>query len=160
MTERTNNKFQVGETYAGRLPDYRIVNGVVTHDGIITVTKITKCYVFYIMGGFEQQTKRRSDGKTEYIKDEYGTFVKAVDKIKESAPDEPRVIPANDDDELIDLPDEEAKILDSLQRGRKECWRIAERAFNMGDFDTFDNEGERYRIIAKGERELKRRWIA
>lgn len=79
-------KFQVGATYAGKIPTNHVINGIAQScDGVITVTKQTKCFVFYTMSGSKCsfQTRLHTNGKTEFIKDEFGTFVKASDLVKE-----------------------------------------------------------------------------
>lgn len=73
-------KFQVGATYAGKLPA-KIAKKT------ITVTKISKAFVFFTMK-YEKhlltwRLKLRTDGKTEFVKDECGIFVRASDLVKE-----------------------------------------------------------------------------
>lgn len=73
-------KFQVGATYAGKLPA-KIAKKT------ITVTKISKAFVCFTMK-YEKhlltwRLKLRTDSKTEFVKDECGIFVKASDLVKE-----------------------------------------------------------------------------
>lgn len=105
------DKFEVGETYVGKIS----TGFTQPCDGIITVTKITKVYVFYTtkFKGRELKwnLKRRTNDKTEYIKDEFGTFIKATDKIKKPALNTPTNSPLDKptvaDDETKNEPEKQ-----------------------------------------------------